>query len=298
MTRLRAALILAVLALAVGATAVVAAPDPPAGEVSKAAPTTSFAGEITEPTGAFEIQAQENGGTGGDCPEPMCQEFALTVKDPGVALSVDSVVDEDGFSQTVEIEDPDGKVSQTSASDPGTVKAKVVNPKAGAWIIRLYGSDYVDGPNATWTYKATVKLTTNAPADPAPEPQATVTPGPGGTGGQNASTGGGGAAASPVTLKIAKPKLSAKKLKKARSVTLKLSSSAAVNNVQVSVATGSAAKPKLQGRATAARVANTATVKIKLRRALEKGTALRISARGTDEQGRTVSGSATAKVSR
>ncbi len=299
---LRIALPLSLLALAATGVAV-AATDPASGEVSAAKPTTSFSGSITEPTGAYEIAMQEQGTSKDNCEEPVCQQYELTVKDPGTQLMVDSVVDEEGFSQTVEIEDPDGKITQTSATDPGTVKAKLKNPKAGAYLIRIFGSDYV-GPTApapTWTYTATVTLTPAAggaapapqpgqpgqPGQPAPgQPQPAPAPGPS----QPAP-----APASTTKLTIAKPKVSAKKVRKAKSISLKLTASAPVKNLQVALSTGKASKPKLVGRAAVASLSGTKTVKIRVKGKFKRGS-LRITARGTDSAGAAVTAQQTATV--
>ena len=288
----RLAFPISLIALAAAGTAtVVAAPDPATGEVSAAAPTTSFAGSITEPTGAFEIAAQEEGTTKGNCPEPMCQEFALTVKDAGTQLTVDSVVDDDGFSQTVEVEDPSGAITQTSAVDPGTVKARIKNPKPGAWLIRIYGSDYIN-ESPSWTYKATVTLATAGGA-PAPAPA----PAPGEPNPAPAPSEPAPAPATTTKLTIAKPKVSARKVRKAKSITVKLTASAPVKNLQVALSTGKASRPKLVGRAAVAELRGTKAVRIRVRKRLKPGT-LRISARGTDANGQAVTASATTRVRR
>ena len=283
---LRLALPLSLLALAAGAATVGAAPEPESGEVSAAATTTSFEGAITEPTGAYEIAMQEEGTSKGNCSEPVCQEYALTVKDGGTQLTVDSVVDEDGFSQTVEIEAPDGAITQTSATDPGTVKAKLKNPKPGAYLIRIYGSDYInDSP--TWTYKATVTLTTAA-STPAPTtpPTGGPAPSPGAPAPQQPSS---------TKLTIAKPKVSARKVRKVKSIAVKLSASARVQNLQVALSTGKTSKPKLVGRVKLAALEGSKTIKIRVKRKLKPGT-LHISARGTDAQGAAVTATATTKI--
>jgi hypothetical protein len=281
----RPALLLSVLALAAGAATVAAAPDPATGEVSAAAPTTTFAGSITEPTGAFEIYAQEQGTSKDNCSEPVCQEFALNVKDAGTLLAIESVVDEDSFSQTVEVEAPDGAITQTSAVDPGTVTAKLKNPKAGAYLIRIYGSDYIN-ESPSWTYKATVKLTT---ASAAPAPAATPAP---------TTTAGGQAAPAPAaTVRITAPKVSARKVARTKSIAIKLTASATVKNLQVSLATGKAGKPKLVGRARLATLEGTRTVKVKVKGKLKPGT-LRITVQGTDSGGAPVSAQATARIRR
>jgi hypothetical protein len=287
--RLATLLSLPVLAVA-GAATVSAAPDPASGEVSAAAPTTSFAGSITEPTGAYEINAQSDGTTKDNCVEPVCQEYALKVKDASTLLTVDSVVDDDGFSQTVEIETPDGAITQTSATDPGTVKAKLKNPKAGDYLIRIYGSDYIN-ESPSWTYKATVTLGTGSttPAGPAPTPAPTTTTPPSG--------GSGGSTPTPAApkLTIAKPKVSAKKANKAKSVTVKLITTAPVNGLQLTFSTGKATKPKLAGSAKLGRLEGTKPLKVKLKGKLKPGS-LRILARGTDDQGRAVSAQVSVKV--
>ena len=292
LVNLRLAIPLSVLALAAGAAGVSAAPDPESGEVSAAAPTTSFEGAITEPTGAFEIAMQEEGTSKDNCSEPMCQEYALTVKDAGTMLTIDSVVDDDGFSQTVEIEAPDGTITQTSAIDPGTVKAKLKNPKAGAYLIRIYGSDYIN-ESPTWTYKATVTLTTAsttpAPGTTTPDPAATATPSPTPT--------APGSPAAPTKLTITKPKVSARKVARSKSVAVKLTASGRVQNLQVALSTGKASRPKLVGRAKVASLEGSKTIKIRVKRKLKPGT-LRISARGTDAQGGAVTATATTRVKR
>lgn len=277
-------LIPVVLAASVaGAASVQAATDPASGEVSAASPTTSFSGSITEPSGAVEIAYQEEGTSKGNCHEPACQEYALTVKDPGMQLAIDSVVDEDGFSQTVEVEDPDGKITQTSAVDPGTVKAKIKNPKAGAWLIRIYGSDYING-SPSWTYKATVTLTTAGSTPPATTPPGT-------------SSGGSTAPPPAPTVKASAGRLSAKKLNKKKSLTLRLTASAQVDKLQVALSTGSATKPKTVGRATVSRMNGTRWIKIRFKGRLKPG-ALRVSMRGVDGSGQPVTGSATLRVKR
>jgi hypothetical protein len=293
---LRLALPLSLLALtAAGAATVAAAPDPEAGEVSAATPTTSFEGVITEPTGAFEIAAQEEGTSKDNCQNPVCDEYALTVKDAGTQLMIDSVVDDDGFSQTVEIEAPDGSISQTSATNPGTVKAKLKNPKAGAYLIRIYGSDYInDSPS--WGYKATVTLTTGS-STTTPAPTATPAPAPAPGGGPAPAPTTPAPAASTTKLTIAKPKVSAKKVRKAKSISVKLTASAPVKNLQIALSTGKASKPKLVGRVAVASLSGAKTVKIRVKGRLKPGS-LRISARGSDANGAAVTAQQTAKVKR
>lgn len=289
MTRRLLAVPAALAACVIAAANVSAEPDPPSGTVGAAAPTTSFAGEITEPTGAAEIYFQEQGTSKGNCEEPVCQEYALKVADPGTTLTVKSEVDEDGFSQTVEIEQPDGTISQTSAADPGTVTAKVKNPKPGDWLIRIYGSDYING-SPTWTYNATVTLSVPEP-EPTPDPVATPAPTP------NAGGPGPAGASNPPTLTIRAGRISARKVNRARRLALKLSTTAPVRNLQLALSSGKASRPRSHGRARVATLSGTKTVKVRIARKIKRGR-LRVTARGVDAQNRPVAGSARLRVRR
>jgi len=250
MRRLLCLLIVSAAALAVPATA----SEPESGKVSRAAPKTTWEGAVT----SFQSWQTYNSGMG-QCLKPSCDTFGLEVADAGLPLRV--TVESGDSTMFVEIVKPDGSKELFGGETKATFTVK--NAPAGSYTINVAQNE-----STTAVHKGTAELILPAPA-PAPAPAPVPGPAP--------PSAGHGDSPAPTTLSL-KPGR-----RKGLKLPVKVTASAPVTRVAATLLRGS----KVVGKGSLARVDRSATLKLKLKGKLRRGTySLRVSA--VDGFGRTV----------
>jgi len=284
MPRHRRALLICCSALAVGVIPAFAA-DPESGTVSNASPRVEWGG-TTINGGATTIPAITNGGTV-VCQAPSCDTFDLTLADTGdLTVSVSS--EGTGGFLLLEIVKPDGEVVYNGGAENETsTTTKIKKAPAGAYAVRVAVNSLLDD-----AYKAFAQLGGAAPPavvggndpkpPPSPDPQPTPVPG----------SGSQPAPASPAAvLSLNTKKLSARKVKRAPKFAV--STSSPVTEFTAVLKKGK----KTLGKGKLAKLDSKATVKLKLKKALKKGS-YTVMLRAKDRDGRIVGTTAKLKIVR
>jgi hypothetical protein len=288
--KLRALVIASALALAISAPAQGA--EPSSGEVSPSSPTVSWTGTIEDPTGAYDTAFWFAGAMGPSCQQPACDTFGLDVAAGGTTLTI-KVTGSGAENVAFEVEDPDGETVYVDSEDTELrpSRERAFGAKPGAWVIRISGT-------GSFEYNASATLSGGAPA-PAPgggsqqpppqqsppsggeQPPAQQPPPPPGS--------GDGAAAAPpsptVTVKAPSRKArSARRLRKGRSLTVGVTSSAPLRDV-TAVLVPARRQTRVLGSGRTASLTGSGRVRIKLARTIRRGRYV-ILVSGLDEQGR------------
>lgn len=233
---------------AIAALAVVGVPalaaEPGEGTVSSGSPRVEWAGQSVN-GGATTIPSLANNGTIA-CVAPSCDTFALTVADSADLTVFADAPDTGGFLM-LEIVKPDGETIYSSGAEGETSnKARIKKAPAGEYTVHIAANalDAVD-------YTAYAELAVAAAAPAAPATPAAPAP---------------AAAERAATLSIKTRSLSAKRARKAPKLTI--ASDREVTDVVASIRKGS----RVLGEAKLAKLSGAATVKLKLRKALKRGT--------------------------
>ena len=304
---LRITLAAGIAALSIASPAFAA--DPESGEVSPTKPTVTWTGTVTEPTGGYELAVIANEGTQGTCEQPHCDTFALKVAAGASALTVRAAGSEDDtFSMTFEVEDPEGKVTLVSGDDSVPEReATFDNPAAGDWIVRVLGTPQLE----SFSYEGTATLTVPAAAGPAPgsgtTPPAGGTPPPSSPPAppaappqqQQQQPAPGSPPVSAPAPKLTVRALSrrartAKRLRKGRRFAASVATTAPLTRV-TAVLVPARRRTQVVASGRTARIAKTGSVRLKLRRAARRGRYLLIVA-GIDSSGRRVIAQRTVSV--
>lgn len=271
MTRLPA---VAAAAASLIPASVAGAAEPSSGSISQATVTTKWTGEYVDPLGLYDIGIFFVGDTSGTCAAPHCDTYTLNVTEWGDTLTFRWLTS-DADNLAAEIVDPAGRVYALNDAELVTDRTFEAPPATGEWIVRTYGSG-----NAT--YEATATLSFAPPeGGEAPVPPVTAPP--------------AAAPAPETTVKasVAKSARSAKRIKRGRSLPVKLSFSAPVTDVRVGLVRGS----KTYAGATAKKVESSATVRVKPKRTVKPGS-YKLVIGATDGQGRRVAKVMSVKIGR
>ena len=249
-------LLLAPAAVALGAAIPALASEPESGTVSNSSPKVEWTG-TSNAYGVYPLQglASGQGGQGGPCQQPACDTFTLEVADQAnLTLTADNNSADGPGSDSVQMDvvKPDGETIYTQSEADKPVLVKLKNAAKGSYTINVWVNQRAgtDG-----SFKASAVLGSAAPA-PAPAP-----PAPGGQPQPQPQPGPEPAA----TLSLKTKKASAKKVKKA--LKLSIGSTKPVTDVRASLKKGA----KVLGTAKLASMGTSATLKLKLKKALKKG---------------------------
>jgi hypothetical protein len=269
-------LALTLTAAAVAATTAAQAADPGEGKVSAASPTVSWKGLVAS---AGVSQNAWNQDPAAPCDAPACDTFTLEVADQAnLQLKLKGFRENTAGGDptcSIRVTAPDGKQTHnTGPCGPKTeMKVTIKNAAKGKYVLDIANSHVVNtsGPE---NYEASATLVVPPPAvspppsgGPAPAPTTTAPP----------------AQQQPAaaTLTAKAPKLSARKLKKAKKFTVKLTSSApltGVNGILVN-------KKKQVGGGRLASLNGSGKLVVKLKKLLKNGS-YQLSVGGRDAQGR------------
>ena len=277
--------LLSLLAAVLAASVAVAA-TPSSGTVSKDSPTVEWTGLLAESFLAFNVIANS---PEAPCVPPGCDTFALQVADGGanleLAINLDSTAD-DGSAATagMRIASPDGSSEFVSGpSDPDKAfKHTIKKAAAGAYTIDVVNT-FVGAPGG-YTGRATLLIpgAATTPTTPAPPPSQ----------GQNPAAQQQPAPLPKLTAKVGKA--SAKKLAKSRKLSVKLTTTAPLTKLAAVLRKGS----KSAGKGKLAKLDSKGTLVVKLpKKKLKTGT-YKLTVQGLDSQNRTVTATATVKVSK
>jgi hypothetical protein len=262
---------LAAVAVAVAAGGATAA-TPESGTLGKASPKIKYSGVVATQQ-AYPYYQIWNSDPSAPCASG-CDTYTLTVADPGkVVLKFElgsAGTTGNGFIG-VRIAYPDGSYTYESgeSAPKSPMAVTIANAKAGEHVITVT-TNFVCCNDQTFT--ATGDWTDpNAPA-PAPTDPA---PGGGGAGGTGGGGTGGGTTPPPTqpttpqefTVDGKVGKISAKKAKKGKTISVKATSSRSLQSMSLTFKKGT----KKVGSATLSPFPGTATMKIKLTSALKKG---------------------------
>jgi hypothetical protein len=242
------------------------AADPGDGQVSAAAPKTTWKGETTA---SYLLRAPTavTDSTDTPCEAPACDEYKLKVAD-SATLTVGQTLasDSETAAITLRIIKPDGTIVQTD-SDPGAPAAgkyfKVVikNAKTGDYTIQHYNNSA-----QPMTYDSYAELA--VPAAPTQPPGGGAggggqTPAPGGAPTQAPpSTGGGGAqpGVQAIAIKVKVRKTSARKLKRKRKLVARVTVSRPVTSLSAALKKGK----KVVGKGKRGATKGTVKLRVKL----------------------------------
>lgn len=285
MTRRHRALLLCCSSLLAASIPAIAA-TPEEGTISSAAPRVEWKGETVG--GALTtLSAIPNGGTIA-CEAPSCDSFALKLAEAG-DLTVTASSDNDRKFVLLEIEQPDGTVIYNGGAETDSSSTtKIKKAPAGDYTVRVANNAYDAQP-----YTAFAQLGTGAPPASGGTPNSTSPPAPAPTPEPTGGEGGSKPApASPAAvLTLNTKKLSARKVKKAPK--LSVSTSSPVTEFTAQLKKGK----KTLGTAKLAKLEKSATVKVKLKKGLKKGS-YTVVLRGKDSQGRIVGSTTKLKVAK
>jgi hypothetical protein len=269
--RLSLAALLLILVVSVAQAA-----DPGEGTVSAASPTVAWKGQVVSAGVSSQAWAQD---PTAPCQAPSCDTFALEVAD-----SANLVLKLKGFKQNTAGGDPtcDFRVTDPAGEQthyPGTcgpeseMRVTIKNAAKGKYTIDVADSHVVGQPE---NYEASATLAVPPPvvAPPASTPAPTTTAPP-----------------APAKLTVKAPKLSAKKLKKAKKFVVTLTTSAPLTAVNALLVD----KKKSVGSGKLAQLNGTSKLTVKVKKALKKGT-YQLSVGGRDAQGRNVLATAKVKI--
>jgi hypothetical protein len=234
-------------------TAVAATPE--SGEVSKAAPKVTWAGQTT---GSYftRVPAAVTADDSVPCEAPSCDTFALKVADSAtltVAADIVQPADNPG-AVTIRIRKPDGSVVVGSSdadavSEGKPFKMTIKSAPTGDYTVE-YWNNFYDGPI---DYTASAELAVPPPAV-APPTVAAPPPGP--------------APVEAIGLAVSVPKVSARSLARSRKLAAKVTVSRAVTAVTATLKKG--AKKVGAGRLGA--TSGTAKLTVKTAKKLKPGT--------------------------
>lgn len=147
----------------------VLAAEPEAGEVSAATPTVKWSGEpVTEPT---ELLIAE-GACDTPTPNPQCDTYTLTVKEPGTKLTVTIKGWEDDWP-SVEIVPPEGDPVFVYESDTEAT-ATIANPKPGEYTIHSMSASFRESPTGGYDATATLEVPKVEEEEKPPPPPPTI----------------------------------------------------------------------------------------------------------------------------
>jgi hypothetical protein len=258
--------------LAVGAVAA----TPESGEVSAAKPKLKWSGETT---GSYFARLPVASGAAEDapCESPSCDTFALTVKDQAdltVSGNVPAGTGTGASQVTLRITKPDGSfvVGSGDAEETKPFKLKITNAAPGAYKID-YWNNFFDGPVA---YTGTAELAIAAPVAPAaPGPAAPASP---------------PATAEDFSFTVKAPKLSAKKVTKAKKFAVPFTVSREVAKVDMQLRQGK----KVLAKGAAGRTASSGKVTLKAKKL--KAGSYTLFATATDARGTSVSRTVKLKI--
>jgi hypothetical protein len=244
-----------VLASALVAAVPAFAADPGEGTVSKAAPKVAWTGQSVN-GGATTIPAVANSGAPA-CVSPSCDTFNLTVADSADLTVTADAPDTGGFLM-IQIVKPDGETVYSSGAEGETGnKVRIKKAPTGAYEVQIAANalNPVD-------YSASAELAVAAAPAPAGTPAPAPQPAPGG---EQPAPAPAPATEPSASLGLKTRSLSAKRARKAPK--LVITSDRAVTDVTAQIRKGA----KVLGTAKLATLNGTATVKVKLRKAIKRG---------------------------
>lgn len=275
--RIRSVALLAAAAALVPAS-VAGAAEPSSGSISQSSTTTKWTGEYLDPLGLYDIGIFFVGDTSGTCAAPHCDTYTLNVTEWGDTLTI-RWLSSDADNLAAEVVDPSGRVYALNDAELVTDRTFEAPPATGEWIVRTYGT-------GSATYEATATLSFAPPeGGEAPAPPVTAPPA--------AEPQPAPAPQTTAKASVAKSARSAKRIKRSRSLPVKLRFSAPVTNVRVGLVKGS----KTYASATAKKVDSSATVRVKPKRTVKPGS-YKLVIGATDGQGRRVAKVVSVKIGR
>jgi len=250
-------------------TAVAAVPalaaDPESGSISTAAPKVTWGGDTTAGFGTtfgqifLHLAGQEQ-----PCQSPSCDEFALDVKDAGdITFSVTAETSTISYLQVIK---PDGSSVFADGLDPegqpdNATVIKIKKAPAGAYKVQTAQNNLTVDTYTAFAMLggATAPSQQTQPGPPNPPsptdpPPASTTPPP-------------SSQPQPATLSIKAGKPSARKLRRARRLAVRVSTTEPVTDVRVVLARGG----KAVGKGALARLDKAATIKLKVGRKIKPG---------------------------
>ena len=251
------------------------AATPESGEVSKASVQVKWSGETNN--GFVTTITAITAGRTVVCEPPTCDTFALKVRDSDLLTVTASSATP--FTM-VEVVTPNGETIYNSGDeDNNSTQVQIENAPVGDYEVHVA----LNSPQSASYTGMAVLGPVDAKGRPGGQPPAQGPPPSSGPEPQPTQPG--------AHMSVKTKKASARKVRKKLKVAV--ATSAPVTDVKATLMKGS----KTLGTGTAARVEKTATIAVKLRRRLKRGS-YRVSVVGRDSGGRTVGASAPLKVGR
>ena len=262
MTRVAVAAIGAGL-IATGATAA----TPASGTIGKASPKIKYTGNFVAENAYKWYQVWE-ADPSVDCGTD-CDKYALKVTDPGklvLKFELGVVGDTGNGYLGIKIQYPNGDYSfdRLESAPKAPAAVTIAKAEAGDYEISIVSNLICCGSQSVTSTGDWSDPNAPATSDPAPS----ETPAPSGGGGGSTPPSTQPAAPAAFTVDAKAGKVSAKKAKKGKSISVKATSSRAIERMTLTLKKGS----KTVGTATKAPFPGSATMKVKLSKALKKGT--------------------------